>query len=139
MADLTRASGPEYRFGPFQLNPAERQLLRDGNVVALGPRAFDLLVLLVQRAGQLVGKEEILRLVWPGLVVEENNLQVQVSALRKVLGHDAIATIPSLGYRFVAAPDRPPTERAGRHGPPPLSVIVMPFGLSGKGEAGDLA
>jgi TolB-like protein/tetratricopeptide (TPR) repeat protein len=90
----------EYRFGRFALQPAAQQLLVDGAPTALGPRAFDLLVALVKRAGQLVTKDELLGLVWPGVVVEENNLQVQVSALRKILGADAIAIIPGRGYRF---------------------------------------
>jgi len=68
--------------------------------VAVGARAFDLLVVLVERAGQLVAKNDLLTSVWPGLVVEENNLQVQISALRKVLGPSALATIPGRGYRF---------------------------------------
>ncbi|HEU0198905.1 MAG TPA: winged helix-turn-helix domain-containing protein [Burkholderiaceae bacterium] len=93
----------EYRFGRFRLIPGEHLLLVDGEPANLGARAFSLLVLLVERAGQLVSKDEILSRVWPGLVVEENNLQVQISTLRKVLGHEAIATIPAVGYRFVLA------------------------------------
>ncbi len=88
------------RFGRFALDPAQRRLLADGQPVALGARAFDLLVALVARAGQLVSKHELLEVVWPGLVVEENNLQVQVSSLRKLLGSSALATIPGRGYRF---------------------------------------
>ena len=91
---------PDYHFGRFQLQPAAQRLLVDGKAATLGPRAFDLLVALVERAGQLVSKAELLDRVWPGLVVEENNLQVQVSALRKILGPDAITTIPGRGYRF---------------------------------------
>jgi DNA-binding winged helix-turn-helix (wHTH) protein/TolB-like protein len=93
----------EYRFGRFRLTPSERQLLADGKAISLGPRAFELLVVLVERAGHLVTKDEIHRLVWPGLVVEDNSLQVQISALRKILGYDAITTIPGIGYRFVLA------------------------------------
>lgn len=91
---------PPSRFGHFALEPAQRRLLADGQPVSLGARAFDLLVILVARAGQLVSKHELLTLVWPGLVVEENNLQVQVSLLRKLLGPSALATIPGRGYRF---------------------------------------
>ncbi len=90
----------EYRFGRFSLQPAERRLLADGEQQSIGPRAFDVLVVLVERAGQLIAKNELLDLVWPGLVVEENNLQVQVSALRKILGNAAIATVAGRGYRF---------------------------------------
>ena len=94
-----------YRFGRIELQPNERRLLVDGQPVAVGARAFDLLVVLVERPGQLVTKDELLERVWPKLVVEENNLQVQVSALRKLLGQEAIATIPGRGYRFAATLD----------------------------------
>ena len=99
-AAATRESRPSRRFGRFELQPAERRLLADGQPVALGARAFDLLVVLVERAGRLVAKNDLLTLVWPGLVVEENNLQVQISTLRKVLGQSAFTTIPGRGYRF---------------------------------------
>src|SRR6267143_1298370 len=87
MTEPTRSSS--YRFGTFELQPNERRLLAGGEPVVLGPRAFDLLVALVERPGQLVTKEELLDCVWPNLVVEENNLQVQVSALRKILVQEA--------------------------------------------------
>src|SRR5258708_37275999 len=91
-----------YRFGGFELNPVTRQLLAEGLPVALGARALDVLLALIERRERLVTKEELLELVWPGLVVEENNLQVQISALRKILGPQSIATIPGRGYRFAA-------------------------------------
>ena len=91
------------RFGRFELDPAARTLLEDGRPVPLGTRAFDLLATLASRAGELVTKREILTRVWPGLVVEENNIQVQVSTLRKLLGASALATIPGRGYRFEAS------------------------------------
>jgi DNA-binding winged helix-turn-helix (wHTH) protein len=69
----------------------------------LGARAFDVLQALIERRERLVIKEELLDLAWPGLVVEENNLQVQISALRKLLGADAIATVAGRGYRFTVA------------------------------------
>src|SRR5260370_36725152 len=74
-----------YRFGPFELQPDKRRLLKDGATISLRPRAFDLLVALVDRAGHLVTKDELLDQVWPKMVVEEAALHVQVSALRKVL------------------------------------------------------
>ena len=77
-----------------------RQLLVDDQPAPLGARAFDILRALIERRERLVTKEELLDLAWPGLVVEENNLQVQVSTLRKILGTDAIATIAGKGYRF---------------------------------------
>ena len=89
-----------YRFGPFELQPDQRRLLKDGEGVALRPRAFDLLSALVGRAGRLVTKDELLAQVWPNAVVEEAALHVQVSALRKVLGNDAITTVSGRGYQF---------------------------------------
>ena len=79
-------------------------MLVDGQPSPLGARAFDLLLALVERRDRTVTKNELLDLVWPGLVVEENNLQVQISTLRKVLGQNAIATIPGQGYRFTLPP-----------------------------------
>src|SRR6185436_1073420 len=92
-----------YRFGRCELNPVARQVLVDGAPAALGGRAFDVLLALVERSERLVTKDELLELAWPGLVVEENNLQVQISTLRKLLGPQAIATIPGRGYQFTAA------------------------------------
>src|SRR5208282_6012716 len=89
-----------YRFGRFELQPDKRRLLASGVPVEVGSRAFDLLVALVERDGSLVTKDELLERVWPKVIVEENTLQVQVSALRKILGPDAIATISGRGYRF---------------------------------------
>ena len=90
-----------YRFDRAELQPAQHRLLIAGTATPLAGRGFELLLLLVERAGQLVTKDEILDRVWAGLVVEENNLQVQVSALRKLLGSAAIETVPGRGYRFV--------------------------------------
>lgn len=83
-----------------------------GEPAKLGSRAFDLLVALVERRERLVTKRELLDLVWPGLVVEENNLQVHVMALRKLLGAQAISTVPGRGYRFTAPVDAGPAVRA---------------------------
>jgi pimeloyl-ACP methyl ester carboxylesterase/DNA-binding CsgD family transcriptional regulator len=103
------------RFGRFELHHAHRRLLVDGAPVVLGGRAFDLLAALAARAGRLVGKSELINLVWPGLVVEEANLTVQISALRRVVGNDTIVTVPGRGYRFVmptkaVAPSARPAE-----------------------------
>ena len=89
-----------YRFGRFELEPDERRLLASGAPVHLRPRAFDLLVALVERSGHLVTKDELLQRVWGKVIVEENTLQVNISALRKVLGANAIAAVPGRGYRF---------------------------------------
>jgi len=93
-----------YRFGRFELRPATRQVLVDSQPVSLGARAFDVLQGLIERRERLVTKEELLALAWPGLIVEENNLQVQISSLRKLLGTDAIATVAGRGYRFTLEP-----------------------------------
>jgi len=89
-----------YRFGPFELQPDIRRLLKDGATISLRPRAFDLLAALVERAGRLVTKDELLDQVWPKMVVEEAALHAQVSALRKILGADAITTVSGRGYQF---------------------------------------
>jgi non-specific serine/threonine protein kinase len=112
------ASMERCRFGAFELQLDERRLLKDGAAIALRPRAFDLLAALVDRAGHLVTKDELLDRVWPKMVVEETALRVQLSALRKVLGADAIATVSGRGYRFTlpvtkreAEAHRTPTPR----------------------------
>ncbi|MCC6198255.1 MAG: helix-turn-helix transcriptional regulator [Burkholderiales bacterium] len=120
-----------YRFGRFQMDPAQRRLLVDGRAVALGQRAFDLLLTLVERRDRLVPKRELFDVVWPGLVVEENNLQVQVSALRKLIGNQAIETVPGRGYRFRAALEGAATA------PAPAATRPAPSDLFGRVE--DLA
>src|SRR3984957_5219207 len=96
-----------YEFGTFQLDPPERLLLCDGQPIPMPPKAFDLLVVLVERSGHLVEKEELLKAVWPGSFVEEGNLSVTISVLRKALNddrgmHKYIETVSKRGYRFVA-------------------------------------
>ena len=92
-----------YGFAGFELKPRERAVVQAGRPVKLGARAFDVLMALIERRDRPVAKDELFDLVWPGLVVEENNLQVQVSTLRKVFGPDVIATIPGRGYQFVCS------------------------------------
>jgi predicted ATPase/DNA-binding winged helix-turn-helix (wHTH) protein len=98
------------RFDHFELQPAERVLRVRGEPVAVGSRAFDLLLALAQRHERLVTKQELLDLVWPGLIVEEHNIATQISTLRKLLGASAIATLPGYGYRLTALPQAPPAE-----------------------------
>jgi predicted ATPase/DNA-binding winged helix-turn-helix (wHTH) protein len=98
------AADEPLRFGHFELFPNERRLRVRGEPVELGARAFDLLLALAERSGRLVGKQELLDIVWPGVVVEEHNIATQVSTLRKLLGADAIATVPGRGYRLTAPP-----------------------------------
>jgi predicted ATPase/DNA-binding winged helix-turn-helix (wHTH) protein len=94
-----------YRFGNAELRPDQRVLLVGGQESRIGARAFDLLVALVEHRDRVVAKNELLDSVWSGMVVEENNLQVHISSLRKVLGPQAIATVPGRGYRFTASLD----------------------------------
>jgi serine/threonine protein kinase/TolB-like protein len=97
----------QYEFGEFELDVSERLLMRGEAVVELKPKVFDLLVLLVQNAGRLMEKEAIFQSLWPDTVVDEANLNVSISALRKALGDTAsapryIETAPKRGYRFIA-------------------------------------
>ena len=92
-------------FGRFRILLRRRQLAADGVPIELGTRAFDLLLALLEADGSLVTKEELMSRVWPGITVAEENLKVQISALRKALGQDRdfIRTEPGRGYRFTAA------------------------------------
>jgi DNA-binding winged helix-turn-helix (wHTH) protein len=89
-----------WRFGSFELDVVERRLLRDGKVVAVPPKAFDVLTLLVRNSGRLVKRQQLFDEVWPGVEVEDANLTNNVTALRKVLGSNCIASVPKHGYRF---------------------------------------
>jgi DNA-binding winged helix-turn-helix (wHTH) protein/pimeloyl-ACP methyl ester carboxylesterase len=102
------AVGGAYRFGPFHLDVRERRLSRGGKVIPLRLKVFDTLLVLVENAGRLVTKQELLDAVWPETTVEENNLNHNVSVLRKALGEKAtsqqyIETVPRVGYRFAAS------------------------------------
>jgi predicted ATPase/DNA-binding winged helix-turn-helix (wHTH) protein len=102
-----QASG-SYEFGPFRLDALERTLWSGSEVVALSPKAFDLLFALVSKAGRIVDKDQLMREVWPDAFVEENNLTVNISALRKALEEVSsdrlyIQTVPRRGYRFMAS------------------------------------
>jgi TolB-like protein/DNA-binding winged helix-turn-helix (wHTH) protein/Tfp pilus assembly protein PilF len=95
-----------YAFGPFRLDPAERILRRNGQTISLTPKAFDTLVVLVERDNRVVEKEELLERVWPDTFVEEATLTQNISTLRKVLGDATeasryIETVPKVGYRFI--------------------------------------
>src|ERR1700747_2667734 len=96
-----------YQFGPFSLNPQKRIVLRDHEPIALTPKCFDILSALVERAGEVLVKEELMEAVWQDTVVEEGNLNRHISTLRKALGespndHRYIVTVPGRGYQFVA-------------------------------------
>ena len=102
-------SQQDFEFGPFRLDTRTRRLTRDGGPVSVGGRALDVLAVLASAAGETVGKDALLDRVWPGQTVEENNLQVQISALRKALGEGWIVTVPGRGYRLTV-----PYEGVGR-------------------------
>ena len=89
-----------YSFAGVQLRPWHRLLLRDGHALTIGSRAFEVLLALVVRSPELVSKATLLDEAWPGLTVEEANLHVQISALRRLLGPGVIGTAPGLGYRL---------------------------------------
>jgi TolB-like protein/DNA-binding winged helix-turn-helix (wHTH) protein/Tfp pilus assembly protein PilF len=116
---------PLYRFGSYTLDADERVLLRDGEPVTLPPKDLETLLVLVERAGHIVEKDELLQRVWPGVFVEEGNLARRIFNLRQVLGDSAdkrplIETIPTRGYRFVA-----PVKEEGA---PAVSVAAQPPG-----------
>src|SRR6185295_4308097 len=109
------ASSRFYEFGPFRVDTAKRVLLREGEAVSLSPKAFDTLLMLVQHAGEVLEKDRLMDLLWPDSAVEEANLPLNVSALRKALGETPnergyITTIPGRGYRFAAAVQVPGAE-----------------------------
>jgi predicted ATPase/DNA-binding winged helix-turn-helix (wHTH) protein len=116
-----------YRFGVCSIVRESRQLLVDGQTAKLGARAFDVLLALIERRERIVSKNELLDIVWPRLVVEENNLQVHIWTLRKLLGPQAISTIPGRGYRFTAALDGDQDSLAGA-APPALPPPATPPG-----------
>jgi TolB-like protein len=118
-----------YMAGGFEVRPAQRRVLTHGEPVALGARAFDLLLVLIEHCDRVVGKDELLARVWPGVVVEENNLTVQISSLRKVLGSAAIVTVAGRGYRFtLPLQDAAPAPRAApspAHDRPVIAVLAF--------------
>jgi DNA-binding winged helix-turn-helix (wHTH) protein len=105
-----------YEFSPFRLDAAEHLLLREGEVVPLTPKAFDLLLALVEPHGRLLEKDESMKVVWPDTIVEEVNLANKISILRETIsenGQQFIKTTPKRGYWFVAE-----AQEVGRNGLP---------------------
>jgi DNA-binding winged helix-turn-helix (wHTH) protein len=105
--DMQASSGAAVAFGPYRLLPLQRIVLRDRTPLQLGSRAREILVALVERAGEVVEKRELLRRVWPGIVVEEATLRVHINTLRKALregeaGAHYVESVTGRGYRFVA-------------------------------------
>ena len=126
----------DLQFGQYQLKRAERLLLGAEGPVELSARSFDILALLLERPDEVIGKTELFDAVWPGLVVEENTLQVHISALRKALGAGTIMTVHGRGYKY--AGPRPVASASQAVNPLPIvsdrkpMVVVLPFdNLSG--------
>src|SRR5256885_2010561 len=118
-----------YEFGPFRIDARERRLLRNGEVVPVTPKVFDVLLVLVQNSGRLLSKDEVMKLVWPDAAVEEGNIARNISTLRNVLGErpreqQFIETVPWRGYRFVAGVKQVRDEPA-QHSI--NSIAVLPF------------
>jgi TolB-like protein/tetratricopeptide (TPR) repeat protein len=118
-----------YEFGPFRIDTRERQLTRDGQVVPLRPKVFDVLLLLVQNSGHILTKDEVMKHVWSNTAVEEGNIARTISTLRNALGerpleHRYIETIPWRGYRFVATVTELRSDDLGKH---IHSIAVLPF------------
>ena len=113
------------QFGRFEVLPRRRELRVDGHTVELGARAFDLLMALVEARGTVLSKDELMAQVWPGRIVEENNLQVQIAALRKALAgeRELVRTVAGRGYQFTGTGRTgTPADRV-RSRRPPLSPI----------------
>lgn len=116
-------------FGPFVLDRNRKELTRGGQAVPVGHRGYALLEALLDARGEPVSKEALMERVWPGTVIEEGSLTVQVSALRRQLGEGAdavIVTVPRIGYRLVTQPEVSVADRGG----PPL-IAVVPFSNHG--------
>lgn len=131
-------AAPGLAFGPFRLIPSRRLLLEDGRPVAIGGRAFHILLLLLERAGEVVGKEQIAARVWPDTVVEEANLRVHLSSLRRVLrdgelGRRFIVNVPGRGYSFVGAVHHAEDE-APRAAPPDAPLPALLTRVIGRAE-----
>src|SRR6516162_5801157 len=134
----------EISFGRFRLDLARRELRRDQTPVRLGSRALDILCVLASAGGKLVSKDELMERVWAGVVVEEHNIQVHISALRRALAEDGdgeslIVTVPGRGYRLHRAPEPRAADNAGAEPSAPVaeqpSLAVLPFlNLSGDPE-----
>jgi DNA-binding winged helix-turn-helix (wHTH) protein len=129
---ISDPSATSLAFGPFRVFPLQRLLTEDGHPVRIGSRAFEILVALLERPGELVTKDELIARVWPNTFVEQANLAVQIAGLRRALGDGVgqtryVINIPGRGYRFVA-PVTAETEfsseaSVGRAPTPPLTAV----------------
>ena len=118
----------DLQFAGYELKLRERQLIGPGGSVDLSSRSFDILVALLARPNEMIGKSDLFDAAWPGVVVEENTLQVHVSSLRKLLGPGYIATVHGRGYKYVGPMPQSVTAQT-------VAAAAMP---SGKGECSEL-
>jgi len=128
---VSQQESQSYEFGRFRLKTAERVLLREGELVPLTPKVFDILVTLVEHGGQVVAKDDLMKRVWPNTFVEEGNLTQNISLLRKALGESPggvqfIETVPRRGYRFVADTSQSWSEKPAPVQEPPPPVVSIP-------------
>jgi predicted ATPase/DNA-binding winged helix-turn-helix (wHTH) protein len=141
-ADLNSAAPEAVCFGPFRLHVGQRRLEKDGNPIQLGGRALDLLVALVERAGTVVSKNELLAKVWPGIIVDEGSLRVQIASLRKALGDGEagaryLATVSGQGYCFVARLSHPNDQEQssiGATSEPAHNLPARPMRMVGRDQ-----
>src|SRR5262249_29382977 len=128
---MSTSNNALFGFGPFVLDKAERQLLRDGAPIQLTLKAFDTLVVLVESSGHVVNKEELMRKVWPDTFIGDNTLASNISSLRKALGAEGqlIETVPKVGYRFAA-----PVTRITPHTEESPNAPVHPSGTTTSGQ-----
>src|SRR5215475_1794865 len=128
---MSQQESHNYEFGRFRLNVAERVLLREGELVPLTPKVFDILVTLVEHGGQVVSKDDLMKRVWPNTFVEEGNLTQNISLLRKALGETPggvqfIETVPRRGYRFVAESNQASANGGNGSGELATPVVSIP-------------
>src|SRR5262249_20229448 len=130
-----------FEFGRFRIVLRHREVLADGRPLQLGGRAFDVLVALIEANGAVVGKDELIRPVWPGRIVEDNNLHAQIKALRKAFaGHDVVRTIVGRGYQFTgearaldaSGDEGANPERASGAAPAPTNLPAQTSDLIGR-------
>jgi DNA-binding winged helix-turn-helix (wHTH) protein len=129
---MTKTTKYTYEFGPFQLTPTTRLLLREGQEVTLTPKLFETLLLLVEHSGEVLERQQLIQAVWHDACVEEGNLTTTIYTLRKLLGDQRagasyIVTVPRRGYRFVAPVKRVAEELPAAASPVINSLAVLPF------------
>lgn len=129
---MSKTTKYAYEFGPFQLTPITRLLLREGKELTLTPKLFETLLLLVEHSGEVLGRQELIQAVWHDACVEEGNLTTTIYALRKLLcderaGATYIATASRRGYRFIAPVKRLTEEPSAPVKPVSNSLAVLPF------------